>query len=57
MSPTEQEKRRFMVSENEELLQIFEHSKVFFATLGYTSEVFSYRRIRLALLRDAVFCK
>mgnify|MGYP005951846389 FL=1 len=30
----------YVVSENEKLLQIFEHSKVFFATLGYASEVF-----------------
>ena len=38
----------YVVSENEKLLQIFEHSKVFFATLGYASEV-SYRRISRAL--------
>ncbi len=30
----------YVVSENQRLLQIFEHSKVFFATLGYASEVF-----------------
>ena len=30
----------YVVSENQKLLQIFEHSKVFFATLGYASEVF-----------------
>ena len=30
----------YVVSENQKLLQIFEHSKVFFATLGHASEVF-----------------
>ena len=30
----------YVVSENQKLLQIFEHSKVFFATLGYAGEVF-----------------
>ena len=30
----------YVVSENQKLLQIFEHRKVFFATLGYASEVF-----------------
>ena len=30
----------YVVSENQKLLEIFEHSKVFFATLGYASEVF-----------------
>ena len=30
----------YVVSENQKLLQIFEHSKVFLATLGYASEVF-----------------
>ena len=30
----------YVVSENQKLLNIFEHSKVFFATLGYASEVF-----------------
>ena len=30
----------YVVSENQKLLQIFEHSKVFFATMGYASEVF-----------------
>ena len=29
----------YVVSENQKLLEIFEHSKVFFATLGYASEV------------------
>ena len=29
----------YVVSENQEVLDIFEHSKVFFATLGYASEV------------------
>ena len=48
--PPSKKAKVYVVSENEELLQIFEHSKVFFATLGYASEVF-YRRIRLVLLR------
>ena len=29
-----------MVSEKQEILDIFEHSKVFFATLGYASDVY-----------------
>ncbi len=38
--PPSKKAKVYVVSENEELLQIFEHSKVFFATLGYASEVF-----------------
>ena len=39
VAPSKNEKL-YVVSENQKLLQIFEHSKVFFATLGYASEVF-----------------
>ena len=37
--PPSKKAKVFVVSENEELLNIFEHSKVFFATLGYASQV------------------
>ena len=37
--PPSKKAKVYVVSENEELLGIFEHSKVFFATLGYASEV------------------
>ncbi|MDO4330970.1 MAG: class I tRNA ligase family protein, partial [Lachnospiraceae bacterium] len=37
--PPSKRAKVFVVSENEELLQIFEHSKSFFASLGYASEV------------------
>ena len=37
--PPSKKAKVYVVSENEELLEIFEHSKVFFATLGYASEV------------------
>lgn len=38
--PPSKKTKVFVVSENEELLQMFEHSKVFFATLGNASQVF-----------------
>ena len=31
--------RVYVVSENSEILDIFEHSRVFFAMLGYASEI------------------
>ncbi|HIT64050.1 MAG TPA: valine--tRNA ligase, partial [Candidatus Ventrimonas merdavium] len=37
--PPSKKAKVFVVSENQELLDIFSHSKVFFATLGYASEV------------------
>ena len=37
--PPSKKAKVYVVSENQELLQIFEHSRVFFATLGYASEV------------------
>ena len=43
----------YVVSENEKLLQIFEHSKVFFATLGYASEVF-LQKDKQGIADDAV---
>ena len=43
----------YVVSENEKLLQIFEHSKVFFATLGYASEVF-LQKDKTGIAEDAV---
>ena len=43
----------YVVSENEKLLQIFEHSKVFFATLGYANEVF-LQKDKQGIADDAV---
>ncbi len=37
--PPSKKAKVFVVSENQEILSIFENSKVFFATLGYASEV------------------
>ena len=37
--PPSKKAKVYVVSEKQELLDIFEHSKVFFATLGYASEV------------------
>ena len=37
--PPSKKAKVFVVSENQELLNIFENSKVFFATLGYASQV------------------
>ena len=38
--PPSKKAKVYVVSENENLLEIFEHSKVFFATLGYASQVY-----------------
>jgi len=37
--PPSKKAKVYVVSENQEILDIFEHSKVFFATLGYAGEV------------------
>lgn len=41
--PPSKKAKVFVVSENPEVLDIFEHSKVFFATLGYAGEVMLQR--------------
>ena len=51
--PPSKKAKVYVVSENEELLQIFEHSKVFFATLGYASEVF-LQKDKTGIAEDAV---
>ena len=51
--PPSKKAKVYVVSENEELLQIFEHSKVFFATLGYASEVF-LQKDKNGIAEDAV---
>ena len=51
--PPSKKAKVYVVSENEELLQIFEHSKVFFATLGYASEVF-LQKDKAGIAEDAV---
>jgi valyl-tRNA synthetase len=38
--PPSKKAKVYVVSENADLLKIFEHSKVFFATLGYAGEVY-----------------
>ncbi len=38
--PPSKKAKVYVVSENQEILDIFEHSKVFFATLGYAGEVY-----------------
>ena len=38
--PPSKKAKVYVVSEKQELLDIFEHSRVFFATLGYAGEVF-----------------
>ena len=44
----------FVVSEDAKIRDIFENGKVFFATLGYASEVVSSGRIRAGIPDDAV---
>ena len=51
--PPSRKARVYVVSENEELLSVFEHSRVFFATLGYASEVFLQKDKR-GIAEDAV---
>lgn len=51
--PPSKKTKVFVVSENAELLQIFEHSKAFFASLGSASEVF-LQRDKTGIEEDAV---
>ena len=51
--PPSKKAKVYVVSENEELLSIFEHSKAFFATLGYASEV-SIQKTKEGIGEDAV---
>lgn len=51
--PPSKKAKVYVVSENQELLDIFEHSKVFFAMLGYASEV-SMQKDKTGIDEDAV---
>lgn len=51
--PPSKKAKVYVVSEQQELLDIFEHSKVFFATLGYAGEV-SLQRDKTGIADDAV---
>ncbi len=51
--PPSKKAKVYVVSENEKLLEIFEHSKVFFATLGYASQV-SLQKDKTGIGEDAV---
>ena len=51
--PPSKKAKVYVVSEQQELLDIFEHSKVFFATLGYASEVF-LQKDKAGIADDAV---
>ena len=51
--PPSKKAKGYVVSENEKLLEIFEHSKVFFATLGYASQV-SLQKDKTGIGEDAV---
>ncbi len=51
--PPSKKAKVYVVSENEELLSIFEHSKAFFATLGYASEV-TIQKTKEGIGEDAV---
>ncbi len=51
--PPSKKAKVYVVSENEELLSIFEHSKAFFATLGYASEV-AIQKTKEGIGEDAV---
>lgn len=51
--PPSKKAKVYIVSENQELLDIFEKSKVFFATLGYAGEV-SLQKDRNGISEDAV---
>ncbi len=51
--PPSKKAKVYVVSERQELLDIFEHSKVFFATLGYASEV-CLQRDKTGIGEDAV---
>lgn len=51
--PPSKKTKVFVVSENEELLEIFEHSKAFFASLGNASEIF-LQKDKAGIDEDAV---
>lgn len=51
--PPSKKAKVYVVSEDESLLGIFEHSKVFFATLGYASEV-CLQKDKTGIADDAV---
>lgn len=51
--PPSKKAKVYVVSENKELLTIFERSKVFFATLGYASEVY-LQKDKNGISEDAV---
>ncbi len=51
--PPSKKAKVYVVSEQQELLDIFEHSKVFFATLGYASEVY-LQKDKTGIADDAV---
>ena len=51
--PPSKKAKVYVVSEKQEILDIFEHSKVFFATLGYAGEVI-IQKDRTGIADDAV---
>lgn len=51
--PPSRKAKVYVVSENQEILDIFEHSKVFFATLGYAGEVY-LQKDKSGIADDAV---
>ncbi len=51
--PPSRKAKVYVVSENKEILDIFEHSKVFFATLGYAGEVY-LQKDKSGIADDAV---
>ena len=51
--PPSKKAKVYVVSENQDILDVFEHSKVFFATLGYAGEV-SLQKDKSGIAEDAV---
>ncbi len=51
--PPSKKAKVYVVSEHQEVLDIFEHSKLFFATLGYASEVY-LQKDKAGIADDAV---
>ena len=51
--PPSKKAKVYVVSDNEEILGIFEHSRVFFATLGYAGEV-ALQKDKAGIADDAV---
>ena len=51
--PPSKKAKVYVVSDNEEILGIFEHSRVFFATLGYAGEV-ALQKDKVGIADDAV---